>query len=169
MLSYHVHMRYLNLLMGLVNRCIVGFKFKSGYCLRQCIMDVWITHQLHFVSSSFNPVSPSVKHKIKIKETGRFHFAKISTEKETNRTMWKYCKRGFLWFEWSHQSISSTDPKLELCTKQVEQCESTAREVSFEWSHHRISFTDSKVRTTYEINRTMWKYCEKGSIWMVTP
>ena len=96
-LSYHVHMRYLNLLMGLVNRCIVGFKFKSGYCLRQCIMDVWITHQLHFVSSSFNPVSPSVKHKIKIKETGRFHFAKINTEKETNRTMWKYCKRGFLW------------------------------------------------------------------------
>ena len=96
-LSYHVHMRYLNLLMGLVNRCIVGFKFKSGYCLRQCIMDVWITHQLHFVSSSFNPVSPSVKHKIKIKETGRFHFAKINTEKEPNRTMWKYCKRGFLW------------------------------------------------------------------------
>ena len=50
-------------------------------------MDLWITHQLHFVSSSFNPVSPGVKHKIKIKETGRFHFAKINTEKETNRTM----------------------------------------------------------------------------------
>ena len=59
-------------------------------------MDMWITHQLHFVLSSFNLVSPSVKHKIKIKETGRFHFAKINTEKETNRTMWKYCKRGFL-------------------------------------------------------------------------
>ena len=50
-------------------------------------MDLWITHQLHFVFSSFNPVSPSVKHKVKIKETGRLHFAKINTGKQTNRTM----------------------------------------------------------------------------------
>ena len=117
-------------------------------------MDMWITHQLHFVFSSFNPVSPSVKHKIKIKETGRFHFAKINTVKKRQIEPCESTARE-VFFEWSHQSISSTDPKLELCTKQVEQCESTVREVSFEWSHHRISFTDSKVRTTYEINRTM--------------
>ena len=67
-------------------------------------MDMWITHQLHFVFSSFNPVSPSVKHKIKIKETGRFHFAKINTVKK----------------------------------RQIEPCESTAREVSL--NGHTIAF-----------------------------
>ena len=39
--------------------------------------------------------------------------------------------------------------KLELHTKYIALCESTAEEVSFEWSHQRISSTDSKVRTTY--------------------
>ena len=38
--------------------------------------------------------------------------------------------------------------KLELHTKQIVPCESTAEEVSFEWSNHRISPTNSKVRTT---------------------
>ena len=38
--------------------------------------------------------------------------------------------------------------KIELHTKQIVPCESTAEEVSYEWSHHRISSTDLKVRTT---------------------
>ena len=37
--------------------------------------------------------------------------------------------------------------KLELHTKQIAPCESTAKEVSFEWQHHRSSSTDSKVRS----------------------
>ena len=36
--------------------------------------------------------------------------------------------------------------KLELHTKYIESCESTAEEVSFEWSHHRIPFTSRKAR-----------------------
>ena len=39
--------------------------------------------------------------------------------------------------------------KLELHTKQIVPCESTAEEVSFERLHHRISSTDSKVRATH--------------------
>ena len=38
--------------------------------------------------------------------------------------------------------------KLELHTKKIVPCESTAEEVSFKWSHHRILSTDVKVRTT---------------------
>ena len=40
--------------------------------------------------------------------------------------------------------------KLELHTKLIVSCESTAEEVSFEWSHHRISSTDSRVRTIFQ-------------------
>ena len=35
-------------------------------------------------------------------------------------------------------------PKLELHTKQIVTCESTAKELSFEWSLHRSLSTDSK-------------------------
>ena len=35
--------------------------------------------------------------------------------------------------------------KLELHTKYIVPCESTAEEASFEWSHHRISSPDSKL------------------------
>ena len=45
--------------------------------------------------------------------------------------------------------------KLELHTKQITPCESTAEEVSFQWSHHGILSTDLKVRTTYKTNNTM--------------
>ena len=38
--------------------------------------------------------------------------------------------------------------KIELHTKQIAPCESTAEEVSYKWSHHRISSTNLKVRTT---------------------
>ena len=33
--------------------------------------------------------------------------------------------------------------ELELHSKQIVPCQSTAEEVSFEWSHNRISSTDS--------------------------
>ena len=39
--------------------------------------------------------------------------------------------------------------KLELHTKQIVPCESTAEEISFEWQQNTISPTDLKVRTTY--------------------
>ena len=39
--------------------------------------------------------------------------------------------------------------KLELHTKYIVPCESTAEEVLIEWSNHRISSTDSKGRVTY--------------------
>ena len=39
--------------------------------------------------------------------------------------------------------------KLEIHTKYIVPCESTAEEVSFEWKQHRIPSTDSKVRNTY--------------------
>ena len=38
--------------------------------------------------------------------------------------------------------------KLELHSKQIVPCESTAVKVSFEWSHHWILYTDLKDRTT---------------------
>ena len=41
-------------------------------------------------------------------------------------------------------------PKLELHTKQIVTCESTAKELSFEWSLHRSLSTDSKVKMRYE-------------------
>ena len=37
------------------------------------------------------------------------------------------------------KGFPSQTQKLELHTKQIAPCESTAEEVSFEWSHHRIS------------------------------
>ena len=40
--------------------------------------------------------------------------------------------------------------KLELHTKQIVTCESTAKELSFEWSLHRSLSTDSKVKMRYE-------------------
>ena len=46
--------------------------------------------------------------------------------------------------------------KLELNTKQIVPCKSTAEEVSDEWLCHRISSTGSKVRTTYLI--IIWYY-----------
>ena len=47
------------------------------------------------------------------------------------------------------RGFHSQTQKLELHTKYIVPCESTAEEVSYEWSHQRISFTNSKVRTTY--------------------
>ena len=45
--------------------------------------------------------------------------------------------------------------ELELHSKQIVPCESTAEEVSFELSHNRISSTDSRVRTTFKTDSTM--------------
>ena len=41
-------------------------------------------------------------------------------------------------------------PTLELHTKQIVTCESTAKELSFEWSLHRSLSADSKVKMRYE-------------------
>ena len=43
--------------------------------------------------------------------------------------------------------------KLELHTKGIVPCESTAEEVSFEWLHHRISSTDKMVITQVWVHR----------------
>ena len=62
-----------------------------------------------------------------------------------------------------HRLLHSLTPR-----KWIWACQTTAEEFLFEWLYHRISSTDSQVRTTYEIDSTMWKYWWRGFIWMVT-
>ena len=76
-------------------------------------------------------------------------------------SLWKECSifiRKHCFTEiWRYAKIANLFPK------------AFEEDVSFEWSSHRIASTDSKVRTTYKINNTLWKYCWRGVIWLVTP
>ena len=79
----------------------------------------------------------------------------MGTIYKANITRWKHCYLRTKYYQ--------------VRTNQMVPCESTAEEVSFECSYHRISSTDSKVKTTNKPDGTMWKYCRRGFIWMVTP
>ena len=63
-------------------------------------------------------------------------------------------------FHFHGNTTAGQDYNLELLdiqTKYIVPCKSTAGEVSFKWLHvhHRILSTGSQLRTTYKTNNTM--------------
>ena len=79
----------------------------------------------------FNVFTPKAV-TLKIQQTSQILIC-IMLKYKANSTTWNYCQRGFINLNGHTIEFRPKNKKLELHTKKIVPCESTAEEVSFEW------------------------------------